>query len=418
MLRLSGHPARWLIPTGLLAGLMVGVAQSRGLGGEVLPTTSTVVSEGPGWVVVASLPSPAEERWLTAALEQNPALGEMAGPLQHPTSPLHLWRGDKLTPLPPRHFSLSYSDSHTGLELNLDVLEFDTPEGRHYRLDPSTSSFPAVQDPTRPHHLILEWGYQLWSADLEHKSLKPLGDLETRRAVEQARIEDLDDSGHGNSLIWASGPTVSPDGVWVSFASNRSGSSRPDIWLHHLPSGEETLLWSADAPLRAVAWTPSGDLLVQVFSTSSSSAGLWRVDPSSGNKNLLTSGEWMSVSDSGKVAMVTQTMGNTVSLKWLDLESGTTRQVWQSTPQESLRSWMGDFDQSGTSFAADFSLLDGSHHLKVFSLPDLSPRRVDLPPGQQLAGMAHLVGQGMLIPVENLQEAKSSTLWIDLTEGN
>ena len=412
------YPLGWLIPAGVVAGLVVGGAQSRGYGRELLPTSAFLVEEGPGWGVLVSRPDPGTGRWITAAMEQNPALAELASPLNPSEPQLYLLKGGSLTPLVAEVISLGGEDTYSGQHLQLDVLEVETPAGHRYLLDPNTSGYPVAQNTTRPERMIVEWGYLLWEADLEANTLEPLGNMDQYSQVQSTRVNHFDDSGHGNTLIWASAPTLSPDAKLVAFSTNRNGSRYPDVWVHDLSTHEEHLVWAATSPVRAVGWTPAGEILVQVFATPGEGASLWRIHPLTHQRTPVSRGEFMALSDDGNTVMMTENQGGVTLLKGVHLVDLSEITVWRSTPDENLRSWMGDFDPSGGFFATDLTRLDGAQHLKIFDLVTGDTRRVDLPPGQQLAGVAQLYGQGLVVPVENLKESKASTLWITFAEGN
>ncbi len=120
---------------------------------------------------------------------------------------------------------------------------------------------PSISD----HHIVFEYGADLWVSDLDGKNVK--------RITSTPAVE--------------SDPHFSPDGNWIAFTSNRSGVDA--VYLVSRDGGDATRLTWYPASSSARGWTPDGEKILYASSRESAPVGferLWTVSPDGGPSTL------------------------------------------------------------------------------------------------------------------------------------
>lgn len=182
--------------------------------------------------------------------------------------------------------------------------------------------------------IAFSYGGDIWSSDKDGSNVK--------RITSTAAVEGV--------------PMLSPDGAWIAFASNRSGTY--DVYLVSSEGGmARRLTWHPDGALPR-GWTSDGSEVL-FSSTKGTAPGrtnrLWTISPEESNPKLLSmqSAIMGSFSSDGKQIVIDQTSrwdgewrdyrgGQNTPLVVLDLESNEETIIPSDWTSERNPLWLGD----------------------------------------------------------------------------
>src|SRR5580765_7883678 len=88
----------------------------------------------------------------------------------------------------------------------------------------------------------------------------------------------------------ANSPSFSPDGKWVSFISNMSGT--PQVWVVPTEGGYPRMVTSGDDPVVEAEWSPAGDGIgITIAPGGGLNTQVYVIKPDGTGMRLLTKGE-------------------------------------------------------------------------------------------------------------------------------
>lgn len=339
--------------------------------------------------------------------------------------------------------TLDYSDSLTGELRQLNLLGFDSPNGRQWIGDPQYESPPLWPNPRDPSVLLFQPHAHLGSLyvlDTNRLEIRAIGDREAlqsaiakRRALPPSppppNCKESECEAQVSILYWAADPRWSPQGDRIAFTSNRDSLGRGDlmrIWLLEWPANRETrIAGTGDEAFRMVGWTANGRILAWKYSRQPDT--LVAISPSSGEKEILLEGqflEFLALSDDYKTLLYVNRPRRRDSgevglakVYAFNLETGDRQLVFAETETERLAAPRPDFSETSDRLVLGIDDAGGQPSLFVYNLADRTGQRVHLPPGKRLLATERRLewaGDRLVVPLEDRGDRRLSTLLIDL----
>ncbi|MCX7572037.1 hypothetical protein OS242_19045 [Tumebacillus sp. DT12] len=419
----------WVVLTGsvLAAGALLGsLGQSASTSsyGNVLAMASvTVVEEGQEMVVLTQ-PTQKQLNELNRLLAGNPTL----------TEDRHAYRKvfevkakgldqqkNKADKALKRH-SVSFTEELSGEEVVLDLMSYDTQNGKKFAEEPGSATPKLHKNPQVEGQFLFEKNSGLYLLDTKTMKVKPVGDHQKRVQLmkEQHAATDHNDHQHERLLYFAAQPVWSADGKQVAFVSNRDAyeTDKPgleSLYVLDVATGVETkVLGGGDlAAARPFGWTADGEILLTEYRwiNNAPDATLVRYNPQTKQRQETAKGEYVALSDDKATLLYTTGQGENVKLYAHSLLTGKSELLYKASNGEVLRSYMADFSADGTRVVFDVQRNDdAAQSLVVYDLTSKSEQRLTIPAGKQLTGQVVFAGDQLVVPVESLKDLTAETL--------
>lgn len=397
------------------------VAQSRPFGQTLVPHTLRIIDRDFDQALVVTTPTQAQLDQLSTLLTANPQLSQQPRVFERvfQVEAFRLLEDGTQQSLPRQDLRLSWADPLTGDSQHVELLSINTPQGNVLLDHPGALGFPLLNNPVQPSLAVMEQNHMLLLVDGQTEKVTPLGDMRARATLlAQARsMSNVSSDGHPHVAVqWASLPVWSPNGQQLAFLSNRETAlGALEVWLHHLQTGQEQKLYSpGELPIRLLDFEADDKLLVQVYDTTPTGQEkltLGRILLQTGTFEPLAEGDFMHLSGDRKELLYMTGKGDGLTLRLLNLRTGTQDALWSAHAQEYPRSYQATMSEDGRLIALDVTDPEARQRIWVHDRELQESRYLSLPAEQQLSGSVQFVGHTLLVPLENLR-TRSTQSWL------
>lgn len=311
------------------------------------------------------------------------------------------------TNLPYTRHKITYQDPIKLESRTLDLLAFNTQQGKRWIAEPMTGSPQLVANPRNPNQLFFQDRdsyHLLYRLDAKALTITPIN-AEGLKAVRQ-KMKALPDHGEELNpiLYWMEDITFSPDGSQIAFTSNRERigqGSGVDVWLHDIATGQDTrVLSTKDVSYSVHGWTADGRIILRSIPLQDRqpSDTIVAFHPSTKATQELAKGYPWVVSDDGKTLLY-QTIDKqflgvpetkppqplTTQLRALSLMTGKQQLLYRNTESERwIEGYPLDFSADGERIVTVVANTQRrTHSLLVYDLKQQQAKRFPLPEGWQ-----------------------------------
>lgn len=413
----------------LAGALLIAIA-----GGETIAASSygnlefdkrlALVAENNQEVLLLSMPSAKQmQEFVRKILPHNP--GRYGYRRVYSPELIRVNRQGKQTKMPIRRQAVVYQDGISHESLTLDLLAFETKQGRRWVAEPGTDTPDLLPNPSNPSQMLFIGRGRLRSPlnilDAKTLKVKQVNVAGLQKAIAQIQALRPDEE-LGPRLTWVSQPTWSLDGKFIAFISNRNNYQNSAVWLHNVATGQDSqVIEIPGVVFHLHGWTTDGRILARSIVVSkevnSSKETVVAINPATKQIQQLAEGSLLTVSDDGKTLLYATRKNEppfSQTVYALSLKTGKSQLVFQDSPQENFGSRIIDFSANGDRIA--FALANSGKRrqsLFVYNLPTQQAKRFPLPQ-THLGFPVVWAGDHLLVPLEDLQKLKSQTLLLSV----